>query len=415
MAIDFTMLPPEEPVPDNPPSSLFWTVVFFLIGIVGVFAALLLWPKEEPTRTPWFWTCVMAYPFGLAAFVVLRRYSVYEGRRLDAIAWNQARADYLKEVFDGASRPLAVLAVTCRFSSEARDDDFDKLMDGAVKLEPRIPPKPDSPPVNARWIEKPDADESGVRFEHDDERRRYMLQWAFSAVTSAVAETVRLLPSELRLKVQLVLPGIENTDEAQALWNRQWAQSEFRPAQARVLAEPPDLMYVDAWLDRVNQRLDEEARLIVCVSLNEIIQALPPDGSAETVVAMLLAPEGVCQSFNLVPLAMLHRPNGTEACSIDEALARALQWGRVEGVGIKRIWQGGLDLSARNAATKALVKAGIGAKVANIDYMVGHAGAAAPWLAVAYAASAAVQNGAPQLVVTTDKNGACFSVLRNIS
>ncbi|MBR7976779.1 hypothetical protein KDX01_27150 [Burkholderia vietnamiensis] len=415
MAIDFTRLPPEEPVPDNPPSRLLWTVVFFLIAIVGVFAVLLLWPKEEPPQTPWFWTCVTVYPVGLAAFVVLRRYSVYEGRRLDAIAWNQARADHMNEVFDGASRPLAILAATCRFSSEARDDDFGKLMDGSVKLEPQISPKPDAPPVNARWFEKPDADKSGIRFKHDEERRRYVLEWVFGAVTDAVAEAIRLLPTELRLKVQLVLPGIANTDEAQTIWNRQWAQSDFRPAQAEILAEHPDLMYVDAWLDRVNQRLDEEARLIVCVRLNEILQALPPDGSTETVVAMLLAPEGVCRRFKLAPLAMLHRPNGTEDCAIDDALARALQWGRVEAVGIKRIWQGGLDVSEGNAATKALVKAGIGAKVANIDYMVGHAGAVAPWLAVAYAASAAVQDGAPQIVVTTDKDGACFSVLRNIS
>src|SRR5690242_3511274 len=146
MPVDFTRLPPEEPVPDNPPSRLVWTVVFFLIAVVGVFVVLLLWPKEDPTQTPWFWTCVTVYPFGLAALVVLRRYSVFEGRRLDAIAWNEARAEHVNEVFDGASRPLAVLAATCRFSSEAKDDDFNKLLDGSVKLEPQTPPKPDSPP-----------------------------------------------------------------------------------------------------------------------------------------------------------------------------------------------------------------------------------------------------------------------------
>ncbi|MGS1000387.1 hypothetical protein ACVCH0_01530 [Burkholderia glumae] len=95
MAVDFIRLPPEEPGPDHPPSRLIWTIVFFLIAIVGVFAALLLWPKGESTQTPWFWACVTVYPFGLAAFVVLRRYSVYEGRRLDAIAWNEARKDYV--------------------------------------------------------------------------------------------------------------------------------------------------------------------------------------------------------------------------------------------------------------------------------------------------------------------------------
>jgi hypothetical protein len=415
MAVDFTRLPPEEPVPDNPPSRFFWTVVFFLIATVGVFAVLLLWPKGESTETPWFWTCVTVYPFGLAAFVILRRYSVYEGCRLDAIAWNEARKHYVNDVFDGASRPLAVLAATCRFSSEAKDDDLGGLMDGSVKLEPQTPPKPDAPPVHARWFEKPDVDENGIRFKHDDERQRSVLKWAFSMVTDTIAEAVRSLPTELRFKVQLVLPGIANTDEALAIWNRQWAKTDFRPVQARVLAEHPDLMYVDSWLDRVNQRFDEEARLIVFVRLNTILQALPPDGSAETVVATLLVPEAACRSCKLAPLAMLHRPNGTEACPIDDALARALQWGRVEATEIKRIWHGGLDVSEANTATKALVKAGIGAKAANIDYMVGHAGVAAPWFVVACAASAAVQDGAPQLVVTTGMAGPCFSVVRNIN
>ena len=57
MSIDFDKLPPEEPVPDEPPSRLLWTIVFFVIALIGVFSVLLFWPKGEPTQTPWFWTC----------------------------------------------------------------------------------------------------------------------------------------------------------------------------------------------------------------------------------------------------------------------------------------------------------------------------------------------------------------------
>jgi len=413
MAVDFARLPPEESVLDDPPSRFIWTIAFFLIAILGVFAVLFLWPKGEPTQTPWFWTCVTVYPFGVAAFVVLRR--VYEGRRLDAIAWNNARENYVNDVFDEASRPLSVLAATCRFTSEAKDDDFGKLLDGSVKLEPRTAPKPDSPPVNARWFETPDRNKDGIRFRNDDERRRYVLAWAFSTVTNAVAEAVLSLPPDLGLKVQLMLPGIVDMDEALAIWNRQWAWSDLRPAQVRLMPEPSDLMYADAWLDRGNRRLDEEARLLVCARLSAVHQALPPDGSAEAVVALLVAPEAVCQQFELAPIAMFHRPNGTDDCAIDDALARSLRWGRGEPAEIKRIWQGGLDGTGANAVTKAVVKAGIGAKVADIDYMVGHAGAVAPWLAVACAANGAVQDGAPQLVATVGKTGACFSVIRSVS
>ncbi|MCP3721409.1 hypothetical protein [Paraburkholderia sp. CNPSo 3281] len=415
MAVDFASLPPEEPVPDNPPSRLLWTVIFFLIGIAGVFVVLFIWPKGEPTQTPWFWTCATVYPFGVAAFMVLRRYSVYEGHRLDAIAWNDAREDYVNDVFERASRPLGVLASTVRFASEEKEDDFGKLLDGSVKLEPQIALKPDAPLVNARWFEKPDRNKDGVPFRNDDERRRYVLAWAFSTVTDTVAEAVRSLPPDLRLKVQLMLPGVVDTDEALAIWERRWAWTDLRPVQVRLMPEPSDLMYADAWLDRVNRRLDEEARLLVCVRLNAICQALPLDGSAETIVALLVAPEAVCQKFALAPIAMFHRPNGTDDCAIDDALARTLRWGCSKPADIKRIWQGGLDGAGANAVTKAVVKAGIGAKVADIDYMVGHAGPAAPWFAVACAAKSAVQDGAPQLVATAGKTGVCFSVMRSVT
>lgn len=414
MSVNFDKLPPEEPVPDEPPSRLLWTIVFFVIAIAGVFAVLLLWPKGESMQTPWFWTCVTVYPFGVAAFVVLRRHSVYEGRRLDAIEWNKASADYREEVFEKASIPLAVLAAIYRFSSEEKDDDFGKLMDGSVRLEPQIAPKPDSPSVNARWFEKPDADENKNRFKEDSERQHHVLAWAFATVADGIADAVRTLSPELRLKVQLMLPGTTDTDKALAIWNRQWAKSDFRSAQARVLPETPDLTYADEWLDRLNRSPDKEARLLVGVRLNAIHQALPPDGSAEAVFALLLASEAACQEFNLAPVAMLHRPNGAIDCPIPDALTRALRWGSIERGAVKGIWQSGLAAPAANAASKAVVQAGINAKMASIDYMVGHAGEIAPWLNVVCAAKAAIEDRAPQLVVTTGKTGAYFSVIRNI-
>ncbi|WP_413184883.1 hypothetical protein [Paraburkholderia sacchari] len=411
MAVDFSLLPPEEPVPDNPPSRLFWTVAFFLIATVGVFAVLLLWPKGESTQTLWFWTCLTVYPFGVAAFVVLRRYSVYAGRRLDAIAWNDARKDYVNGVFHQAGRPLAVLAATFRFSFVAKEDDFGKLLDGSVKLEPRLAPKPDAPPVSARWFEVLDID--GIPHKWDLGRQRHVLAWALGTVIDMVGDAVRSLPLELKLKVQLVLPGIENVDDALTVWNRQWALANIRVAQNGVLTEAPDLMYVDTWLERSNEGLDEEARLLVCVKLNAIHGALPPDRSAEAVVAILLTPEAVSRRFNLSPVSMLHRPNGTRDCSIDDALARAMRWGCTQPAEVRRSWLGGVDTANASAITKAVVKAGVDATPENIDYMIGHAGEVAPWLAVACAASAASIDRAPQLVITTDKAGGCFSVLRN--
>lgn len=414
MAVDFEKFPPEEPIPDKPPSRFVWTILFLVIVLAGVFVVLLFWPRGESTRTLWFWICVTVYPVGVAAFVVLRRYSVYEGRRLDAIEWNAAREKHVNSVFEQASRPLALVAAAYRFASDAKEESFDKLLDGSIKLEPRTAPKPDTPPVNARWFEKPDADENGTRFKNDDQRRRYVREWVFGSLIDDVTEAVRILPSDLKLAIQLVLPDTVNTDEALASWDKQWAKSDLRPVKAEILLDPPDLMTLDAWLDRINQKRDQEARLLVFVRLNSILQALPPEGSAEAGVALLVAPESVQREFKIQPIAWLHRPNETDTCPVDVALARALRWGRVEAAAVNRIWQSGLDSVTANKASTAVVKAGIAAKPANIDYMVGHASEVASWLGVTCAAKAAAQDGSPQLVVAASKKGPCFTVLRNI-
>ena len=412
MAVNFSLLPPEEPVPVKPPSSFLWIVIFFVIAIVGVFSVLLLWPKDEPTQTPWFWICVTLYPFGFAAFIVLRRYSAYEGWRLNAIAWNDARKDHERDVFELASRPLAVLAATCRFSCEAAEDDFSKLLDESVRLEPRTALKPDAPPINARWFES--RAEDGSEFKDDRERRRKLLTWAFCTATGTVAEAIRSLPLELRLKVQLVIPGLTSGHEALVIWNREWVKADLRPIQVSVLCEPPDLMYADTWLDRVNQKLDGEARLLVCVKLNPVLEALPPDGSSEALAVLLLVPQVLAQKFALASLATMHRPNGVEDCTIHDALSRALRWGGVGPSEIQRSWRGGLDMANRSASAATLVKAGISTKTSDVDAMVGHAGEIAPWVVVACAASAAGRDHAPQLAITTGKSESCFTIVRNV-
>ncbi|MEV8645943.1 hypothetical protein, partial [Mesorhizobium ciceri] len=86
MALNFNALPPVEPVPDTSPSRTVWLVVFLVLTLIGVLAAILLWPQRESTRGLWFWVCITLYPAGIAVFIVSRRYSAYEGRRLDAQA-----------------------------------------------------------------------------------------------------------------------------------------------------------------------------------------------------------------------------------------------------------------------------------------------------------------------------------------
>jgi hypothetical protein len=110
MAIDFSLLPPEEPNPDDPPSRLVWVIVFFVLVLAGVFAVLLLWPKNLPTQTWKFWTCLILFPVGIPTLVVMRRFGNYEGLKMDIELRNEATRGYTEHVFEVASRPLALVA-----------------------------------------------------------------------------------------------------------------------------------------------------------------------------------------------------------------------------------------------------------------------------------------------------------------
>ncbi|MGF6639954.1 MULTISPECIES: hypothetical protein [Paraburkholderia] len=52
MPVDFSKLPPKQPVPDNPPSRWLWTVVFFVIVIAGIFAVLQTPPQVRRILYP---------------------------------------------------------------------------------------------------------------------------------------------------------------------------------------------------------------------------------------------------------------------------------------------------------------------------------------------------------------------------
>ncbi|MBC8722531.1 MULTISPECIES: hypothetical protein [Paraburkholderia] len=412
MPVDFSKLPPKQPVPDNPPSRLLWTAVFFVIVIAGIFAVLLLWPKGEPTQTPWFWTCLIVYPIGVATFVVLRRYSMYEGRRLDAIAWNDACEQYEKDIFDRASIPVDILASAYRFSNDSEENELGGLLSGSLKLEPQVVPAPDTPPVSARWFTHPDSDERGNKHTNDNIRQRDVLRWVFGELLNDVAEAVGRLPDDLKLSTQLVLSDTAMGDESLQCWNRLWADRKLRSARTSIVTGAMDMMWLDAWLDRISKRQDQEARLVVFVRLYPLLENAPPAGSSEAAIAILLAPQSLTRQFRLTPVAQLHRPTRTDDPSIDVALTNALRWGRVSPTEVKRVWQTGLDAGTAGTATKAWVKVGIAVKPTNIDYMVGLAGDAAPWFAVACASKAASVENAPQLTVTGSVNGSRLCVVR---
>jgi hypothetical protein len=404
MAIDFSLLPPAQEMRDEPPSTILWTVVFFVLTLLGGFAVLLFWPKSEPSHTLWFWACLTLYPAGFAAFVVSRRYSVYEGRRLDAQEWNAARERYIQNVFAKAQVPFAVVGSAYRFTDDDKSNHAETIAQRALVLKAQ-PSIAQSGTVTARWLAPAVLDRSKWLQGPDTIRQDQVLEWLFGQLLDDLVETLEALPNELPLTVRLRVAADALESDVLAVWQRQWQSRKIR--STKVVAEASDLglMIVDTWLDMDDGVTRKCATLLVTVQLNEILSKNPPDGSAEVGVALLLAPEDIVKRYALKRIALIHRPMQSAVDKLDHALTYALHWGNADPTSIARLWLSGLNEHSAAPLHTALSDTGVTAarseppSDADIDRTVGHAGVASGWLSLACASACAEQVSAPQLLV----------------
>jgi hypothetical protein len=403
MPIDLSSIPPPEPLPKKP-SKLVWTIVFLVLTIIGMAAVLILWPKNEPTHTPWFWICFGVFPPAFAGFVVLRRFSVYHGRLLDARAWNTAREEHLHRLKAHASTPVVILKSSCRLAGNIVENPASMIATRSLNLgsQPSIA-LPGS--IRAGWFAVPDVALFKGKIEDDVARQLQVLNWLFDECISDLKMAVLALPPTMQLAIHLSVT-MDNFAEASVrqAWGNAWASHELRAHPATIESEPLSLLALETWLDATDKAAQQRARMVVQVQLNKVLSDNPPVGSAEAVVALLLVRTEAASSHALEAQAFLHRPVRGAIASLPEKLGLTLKWGRSPPSAIQDVWHSGLDADSALPLFAAVRGAAIVVSSAepdgrhDIDQAIGYCGAAAPWLAAAFAAEHSAGATKPQLV-----------------
>ncbi|MNP13240.1 hypothetical protein D3C76_1055140 [compost metagenome] len=156
---------------------------------------------------------------------------------------------------------------------------------------------------------------------------------------------------------------------------------------------------MDQWLD---QRSDDQALLLL---VSVAIAPDAPQGTAETAVGLLLGNPG--SQRGLLPVANLHRPEqarGESAGALIRATQQALTWGALQASGVEHIWRSGIGQKYHTAVTTVMSEAELplraDRKILNLDALLGHPGAAAPWVAIALAAQTVQRGCGPQLILS---------------
>jgi hypothetical protein len=416
MALDLSSLPPEKPVPDEPPSRILWATVFIALTAVGVLVVLMLWPEDEPTHTPWFWICVSVYPTVFSAFVVSRRYRAHELERAKVQAWNDASRKYNAEAFARESVPMLVLAAAARVTADDSENGIDQIVDRTMNLRAKSSEQKGDESVSARWFEPLEA-----RLAADDpERHEEILEWLYARLLNDLEKALNALPAHLPLRVLLDISGYVGDVDVVEQWRTEWRRQKLRVARVERAPESLDLMTVDSWLDDQNGPLHRHAVLLVSVALNKVIAEPPLSGSAEAGVGLLLISEALASRFELHPIAAFHRPRRAGNDDPDHALTYGLRWGNAAPDDVGALWMSGFDSSAAGALRTALGagspegKSDAVVQEFDLDRIVGKAGVSAGWLAAACATYVTGQSPEPQLVAQRDEDHMFVAVVTNM-
>ncbi|WP_354686735.1 hypothetical protein [Cupriavidus necator] len=415
MAVDFSLLPNEEPDPGSPPSRLFWAIAFLVMVLGGALAVLLLWPKHLPTHTWRFWASLGLLPVGIPAWIVLRRFAHYEGRRLDVLMRNEAIRKYNERVFAVAARPLALLGAAYRFSSDQDENAIVSIQSGMVTLRTQEPISSDGDPTKARWLVVPGIQLVSGDKEADEHRHGKLTRWLYRELLDSLADRIRSLPPRGDLGVLLWVSGGLPRHQCVASLQECWQELQFPPMRLMEDAAPPGLDALDRWLDQVAGKGARGARLIVAIQLHRILSDTPPVGTAEAGVALLLMPGEQANQLGVDAEVNLHRPVHGPVDLANGALSHALRWGDVTAAEVPGGWQTGLGALQTGVLRQAAARLGLNIQATDLDQTVGHAGSTAPWLAIACAAGALSDNVQSQIVFAGQPQGVDVAVVRRVS
>jgi len=204
------------------------------------------------------------------------------------------------------------------------------------------------------------------------------------------------IPDKVSLVVVFDVTTSLPLESVRHYWDEVWQKNNVTlPVE---YGEGSGLSVIDRWL---NERIKDKAMLLI-VGLQ--IDPVVSNNTAEAAVALLLGNRLTQEA--LEPLALLHRPDAAPTGELREGMNMAAYNVPLKENIVKNLWLAGLTgeqraevIDCQNAHPAQSV---VDEAVISLDTSMGHAGAAAPWLAIAAATEIARQTQSPQMIICGD-------------
>lgn len=207
---------------------------------------------------------------------------------------------------------------------------------------------------------------------------------------------VHQFPENASLVVILDVSSSLSFPAVRDIWQEAWQESGITSALEYTDSNGPGV--VSHWLDH---RIKDEAMLLI-VGLQ--IDPVVSNNTAEAAVALLLGNRLTQEAIE--PLALLHRPDAAPSGELSEGMNMAAYNVPLKENIVKNLWLAGLAgeqraevIGCQNAHPAQSIE---DEAVISLDTSMGHAGAAAPWLAIAAATEIARQTQSPQMIICGD-------------
>lgn len=390
MAVRLDKVPPPAKLPASP-NAWVWLGLLLLALLLGMGLTLVLGEQSLGQQPVTFWGMALGIPLLIWSGLLLVRFMVHLSLLSSAEGWNEAReADWLAKLRKGrrSQQVLAVSLYTALHEEGDKQGDaqFEALVGGKSVLKTQsVRGKGELTARHSAMA--PVLGESGALL--DDAA---MLLRLYRQVLVDIVEALQAFPAEQPLTLVLETDSGVPLAQQQSAWQQAWAESGIRQTATRL--ERQGLDAVDHWLD---VRIADPALLLV-VAL--CVAPEPLEDSAEVAVALLL---GNRLTQKTVPaVAYLHRPeqeHGTTAETLRYAARQALDWVPLTAEALERAWLVGIPANRQgDINTVALELLKPEPALRDLGACLGHAGSAAPWVAIATAVQAARRDSQPQII-----------------
>lgn len=207
---------------------------------------------------------------------------------------------------------------------------------------------------------------------------------------------IHQFPENASLVINLDVSSSLSFPAVRDIWQEAWQESGITCALECTDSNGPGV--VNHWLDH---RIKDDAMLLI-VGLQ--IDPIVSKNTAEAAVALLLGNRLTQEA--LEPLALLHRPDAAPPGELSEGMNMAAYNVPLKENIVKNLWLAGLTgeqraevIACQNAHPAQSVE---DEAVISLDISMGHAGSAAPWLAIAAATEIVQQTQSPQMIICGD-------------